>query len=1539
MKRAEVLDVLGNFCSIDADALISHLLPMTDWEKGGEFIHMVEMVERFLQILLFLKTKVRVCFVEEGNFLWKDCWSKLLFKRVLYLHLKTKVKGVQVEKFSSYSEAERIFRGVDWLLLKDVLKSGNDGPLETEYFGGLILKLRRFTNVVLLGNELEFRSNDVYSWIVSKKDGTPEEEEKKSLWTGFQIDVETKKDDRSTEQKVKDISEKLSRPVISECFLRCKSLSLSHRLVECKQRDEALIKDIEKFCQEIYPLADAEMIDLIDGRLLHAMADGTFVDVEASDEAPKVKAVKDNKSPYVETHYHNKVLISDQRAEKWKKAKKKGNAPKKNANPPQNSSYISETYVSRGDREYLVDQSEKWSEKKEEKRKDRAEKRVGSVEQRLAQSMVGKYVQRQTIVVEKKGKKEKKSQNPLKNNNNNKKKDQNKKGNKKGVKVVKKVVDSEAAVVKFRAWRKLHASDSLEKALSHLEDEKIEAEVKGEVVRQVLILEENPKEKKDFLRLMMKYLELVDSVPSPDSELGPLCKKFGYEALAEFVEGNTSDVSVDEKFVRDQMNIWPELLPREKGKADERVRHFSPDKWQKKLLDCVDNSTSALVVAPTSSGKTFIQYYCMEKVLRESEDGIVVYVCPAKALVNQVKAGVTARFDRSSSKPISGIFTRDRRENWDDCQILVTVPQCLDILMLAPSKEAESWRKNVRWVIFDEVHCINLPEEGTVWERLLQMIRCPFLALSATISNPTEFGQWLSKIKGKPVEVIEHKQRYNDLRLSYATQQGSEQIMKPIHPLAFAGSYLEVNEIFPDFSEMESSHAIQLYEKMKVKLGKSVVENLDPCQFFESQLVTRQRAKEWAAQLKGVLVERVKEDKRPVVELLQEFSSSVQREDLFTRKTSSNKNYGGLFDCVKQLWNNGPVLGFCFVRDHTESMVEFFVNVVTREEEMKRIKRIRQSKLGKEKEKEKDKEDFLELEKGMKEVSDRLKYGEFSVKEKEELEGRWTELMGKAAELGVYEEKQEEKKSLERQKKKQESIKKEDPMDSSLSNADDTIQPLKVNDAGFRYAGIGDEEMRDEAIKELKWKLKWGDDHPLIRGLRLGIACHHSGMPHKYRVWVEVLFRMKDVTVLFSTTTLAQGIQAPARSVVLCYDSLFLTPTSFRQIVGRAGRRGFDDIGDVLFFGISYERIRSLLLSKVPELRGRFPLTPSLCLRFELMKKRLPSEKHVYLPSETLLTNQYAHSEKTLVHYQKYAKKLLQCLGVLDGGSEAVGLAGVIAHLSWMDPVPLALVYCLSNKLFEPVMEKKEDLLLYIASIVMTIAVHPSEKERLKKNAKSCVVVQEVPNAVKEMLRNYNKMVLDVFVEYSSNVPELQSCCLPLSEIQIGSVKEVKLSTACSVFARTSGVSNASLTSLNSLFHYLRGDLAMNHSCFPLVSIRDEINSYAVDFYKQEKVDVGVIIRDCELSSGWHLLYGFSMALRALAVAFATAVEKKDLEGNLFILVQEAEKAEKHDQQVSSDDSELLGDDFKDLSEEIKLSRILQQLAMKFHKKLRKDWL
>lgn len=211
------------------------------------------------------------------------------------------------------------------------------------------------------------------------------------------------------------------------------------------------------------------------------------------------------------------------------------------------------------------------------------------------------------------------------------------------------------------------------------------------------------------------------------------------------------------------------------SQPDEKKRvPFEPDGWQRKVLDSIDADNSLLVIAPTSAGKTFISFYAMKKILEESDEGVLVYVAPTKALVNQIAAEVGARFTKSyrkqEGKSVWAIYTRDYRiQNPTGCQILVTVPHMLQILLLAPTnaKGPNAWSRRIKRIIFDEVHCIGQDADGVVWEQLLLAAPCPVIALSATIGNPGPFREWLSQVqrsKGLKLDFIVHTARYSDLR-------------------------------------------------------------------------------------------------------------------------------------------------------------------------------------------------------------------------------------------------------------------------------------------------------------------------------------------------------------------------------------------------------------------------------------------------------------------------------------------------------------------------------------------------------------------------------------------------------------------------------------------------------------------------------------------------------------------------------------------------------------------------------------------------------
>ena len=111
--------------------------------------------------------------------------------------------------------------------------------------------------------------------------------------------------------------------------------------------------------------------------------------------------------------------------------------------------------------------------------------------------------------------------------------------------------------------------------------------------------------------------------------------------------------------------------------------------------------------------------------------------------------------------------------------------------------------------------------------------------------------------------------------------------------------------------------------------------------------------------------------------------------------------------------------------------------------------------------------------------------------------------------------------------------------------------------------------------------------------LRHGIGLHHAGLLPKYRVLVEQLAQRGLLKVICGTDTLGAGINVPIRTVLftrLCkFDGRktpILTTRDFHQIAGRAGRKGYDDRGDVVAQAPEHV-IENLKLSEKAAREGR----------------------------------------------------------------------------------------------------------------------------------------------------------------------------------------------------------------------------------------------------------------------------------------------------------------------------------------------------------------
>ena len=127
--------------------------------------------------------------------------------------------------------------------------------------------------------------------------------------------------------------------------------------------------------------------------------------------------------------------------------------------------------------------------------------------------------------------------------------------------------------------------------------------------------------------------------------------------------------------------------------------------------------------------------------------------------------------------------------------------------------------------------------------------------------------------------------------------------------------------------------------------------------------------------------------------------------------------------------------------------------------------------------------------------------------------------------------------------------------------------------------GVSTKEQREaikEAMKGTRFTTTFGKT--LQRLLGCGVGVHHAGMLPRYRLLVEKLAQQGLLPVICGTDTLGVGINVPIHTVVLTALSKFdgrrmrhLNAREFHQIVGRAGRAGFDTEGHVIAEATEYD--------------------------------------------------------------------------------------------------------------------------------------------------------------------------------------------------------------------------------------------------------------------------------------------------------------------------------------------------------------------------------
>jgi ATP-dependent RNA helicase HelY len=194
---------------------------------------------------------------------------------------------------------------------------------------------------------------------------------------------------------------------------------------------------------------------------------------------------------------------------------------------------------------------------------------------------------------------------------------------------------------------------------------------------------------------------------------------------------------------------------------------FPLDDFQTSAIRALHAGESVLVAAPTGAGKTVVAEFAIERALAAGRKAF--YTTPLKALSNQKFGDFVAQYGAGRV----GLLTGDNSIN-GEAPVVVMTTEVLRNMLYERSRTLD----DLEVVVMDEVHYLQDPYRGAVWEEVLihLSLSVSVVCLSATVSNAEEFGEWLTTLRGTTRVVIEERR---PVPLDHLYLVGSE--LHPMH--------------------------------------------------------------------------------------------------------------------------------------------------------------------------------------------------------------------------------------------------------------------------------------------------------------------------------------------------------------------------------------------------------------------------------------------------------------------------------------------------------------------------------------------------------------------------------------------------------------------------------------------------------------------------------------------------------------------------------------------------------------------------------------
>jgi len=195
-------------------------------------------------------------------------------------------------------------------------------------------------------------------------------------------------------------------------------------------------------------------------------------------------------------------------------------------------------------------------------------------------------------------------------------------------------------------------------------------------------------------------------------------------------------------------------------------------------------------------------------------------------------------------------------------------------------------------------------------------------------------------------------------------------------------------------------------------------------------------------------------------------------------------------------------------------------------------------------------------------------------------------------------------------------------------------------DAALKTCGRVAHDDRDDSfyykLEEAISRFPYLNSHKQLHYLTESrVASHHAGQLPSWKFLVETMMKSGNLKAIFATSTVAAGVNFPARTIVLFNSDLFngrefnpLKGTEFHQMTGRAGRRGLDKIGFMLVVPgrfMDLEHIRRLLFKRPEDIESQIKNDFSMVLN--LLLSQTPEDiRNIF--ENSLAMYQHTHGKK-----------------------------------------------------------------------------------------------------------------------------------------------------------------------------------------------------------------------------------------------------------------------------------------------------------------------